>query len=416
MKLQIITTNVAKLKKDFADFALSDISEPLSLDVFDVNIIDLTASNLWISKSNNNNTVDKIADLESINVMVEHHKRAIIVYVLPQNIEFHYAFSNGSYLKKERLKNIVPNLHSILIHSFPKKYSLPPIIYERTKTTLKETSYNADFYFEYGYGNEITVSDQSEKITTIRKEDNLFFTTLDIMSSETSLANYLMTIAPPTKSESIPELVKLIAFFDDNRLKMNIAIQEDIIKKAQGIIEDSNERLKENAFYKSILYSNGEELVAVVFPILEQILDCDLSQFKDEKKEDFLIKKSSYTFIGEIKGVTSNIKNEFISQIDVHFQGYKDKLAEEGKIEKVHQILIIKPFRNKPLQDRSPVNEEQIKLAERNGCLVIETVTLLKLFEQFKMNKIDTSFCENLFAKRTGLLTESDFYVSVNKD
>ena len=97
-------------------------------------------------------------------------------------------------------------------------------------------------------------------------------------------------------------------------------------------------KLKENLRYKSILYSNGDDLVRVVFEILENILDCDLSKFEDIKKEDFLIKKDNYTFIGEIKGVTSNVKNEHISQVDVHYQKYMDKLNEEKIQERVKEL------------------------------------------------------------------------------
>ena len=62
------------------------------------------------------------------------------------------------------------------------------------------------------------------------------------------------------------------------------------------------------------MYTNGEQLVEVVFDILESFFSYSLSEFKDEKKEDFLIKLDSVTFIGEIKGITSNVKSEHVSQ------------------------------------------------------------------------------------------------------
>ena len=169
------------------------------------------------------------------------------------------------------------------------------------------------------------------------------------------------------------------------------------------------DNLRENARIKSILYTNGDELAEVVFSILEKILACDLSEFVDEKKEDFLIKKDEYTIIGEIKGVTSNIKSEHISQVDVHYHGYLDKLAEESKCENVYQVLIMNPFRNKPLSERDPVHDTQILLAERNGCLIIETVTLLKLYEKLIAGEIDVTTCEKLFTEKSGILKESDF-------
>ena len=66
---------------------------------------------------------------------------------------------------------------------------------------------------------------------------------------------------------------------------------------------------------KSVLYTNGDELVQVVFEILEELLGCDLSQFVDLKKEDFLFTIEDTTFIGEIKGVNSNVKNPNITQL-----------------------------------------------------------------------------------------------------
>ena len=139
--------------------------------------------------------------------------------------------------------------------------------------------------------------------------------------------------------------------------------------------------------------------------MLEALLDCDLSSFKDEKAEDFLIKKDKHTFIGEIKGVTSNVKSEHISQLDVHYQTYLDKLRENTEDEKVHQLLILNPLRNKPLQSREPVHEIQIKLAKRNECLIIETVTLLRIYEQFLMKKITSEQCMEVFSTETGLLS-----------
>ena len=94
--------------------------------------------------------------------------------------------------------------------------------------------------------------------------------------------------------------------------------------------------------------------------IEEKVLDCNLSGFIDEKNEDFLIQFQDVSFIGEIKGVTSNIKSENISQLDVHYQGYMDKLQEENRTETVKQILIMNPFRTKPLSERAEVHEKQI--------------------------------------------------------
>ena len=181
-------------------------------------------------------------------------------------------------------------------------------------------------------------------------------------------------------------------------------------------------QLEDVTIYKSSVYENVKGTFdvivsnppiragkTIVFEILEQLLDCDLSDFVDEKREDFLIKKESCTLIGEIKGVTSNIKNEHISQVDVHYQGYMGRLQEENLSENMHQLLIMNPFRNKEPSQREPVHEQQIALAERNGCLLIETITLLHIFEKFLAGSISSEQCIAIFSNHTGLLKESDF-------
>lgn len=211
------------------------------------------------------------------------------------------------------------------------------------------------------------------------------------------------------KKETAPAWFSTVNFGDDIEQREIIKKSEAEIDAAKQKISDAKIQLEKNAEYKSILYTNGDELVRIVFEILEQLLDCDLSDFVDEKREDFLIKKESCTLIGEIKGVTSNIKNEHISQVDVHYQGYMGRLQEENQSENVHQLLIMNPFRNKEPSQREPVHELQIALAERNGCLIIETITLLHIFEKFLTGSISSEQCIAVFSNRIGLLKESDF-------
>lgn len=81
----------------------------------------------------------------------------------------------------------------------------------------------------------------------------------------------------------------------------------------------------------------------------------------------------------EIKGINSSVKSENISQLDVHYQGYIDENTEVDS-DKVRAILIINHQRNKPIESREPVHTRQIELAKRNRSLIVETITLLKLF------------------------------------
>jgi hypothetical protein len=67
-------------------------------------------------------------------------------------------------------------------------------------------------------------------------------------------------------------------------------------------------------------------------------------------------------------------------------------------------ILIINHQRNKPLENREPINENQINLSKRNGSLIIETITLLELFEKFKFGEITSEECIEMLSQNTGLL------------
>ena len=110
------------------------------------------------------------------------------------------------------------------------------------------------------------------------------------------------------------------------------------------------------------------------------------------------------TFIGEIKGVTTNVKSEHISQLDVHLQSYLDQLEEEQQSENVKSILIINHQRNKCLSERQPVHDNQIMLAKRNNSLINETITLLNIFEKFISNEINVDEVKTLFREKIGLL------------
>jgi hypothetical protein len=193
-------------------------------------------------------------------------------------------------------------------------------------------------------------------------------------------------------------------YFDDDEQKKSIIQNQGQIQVLNDKIRNASDKLKQNEKYKSILITNGNDLVTVVFEMLEKMLNCNLSNFSDEKKEDFLIKKENITFIGEIKGITSNVKSENIAQIERHYQSYLDTLQEKGVEENVKQILIINFFRTKPLSEREDVNETQIKLAQKYGSLIITTETLLKLFEQFSKNEITTDKIISILSKETGLL------------
>lgn len=281
------------------------------------------------------------------------------------------------------------------------------ITYEKTTTMLGKTKILADFNllnFSESDFEPITFSINSNKVTTV-KNSKYIVTTLNILKDEEILKKFIKEYCKnENQKQEIPEWIQDVNFFDDEELKENKNKNLTRIRELNALNAEIDIKVKKNLEYKSILYTNGDELVKVVLEILDEILEYDSSEFVDEKREDFLIKKEDVTFVGEIKGLSSAVKNENVSQLDVHVQSYLDDLQQEGTEEKVKGLLIINHQRNKPIEERQEVHEHQIKLATRNESLIIETTTLLKIYEKYKLGDMTKEECKKLFKDNIGLL------------
>ena len=181
-----------------------------------------------------------------------------------------------------------------------------------------------------------------------------------------------------------------------------------LIDKYNKIIQETKLKLDENMKYKSILVNNSNELTKVIYEIIEYIFDVDLSSFVDMKKEDFLFEKNNISYIGEIKGVTSNVRSEYISQLDVHYYSYLDRLQEEGVQKDIRKLLIINYERNKNVTERTAVHQIQIDLAIRNSILIIDTLNLLKLYEGILKGIISKQKMIEYVNLKTGLCNIED--------
>lgn len=414
--IQIIGYN----QKDYSDFSNSDyiismINNPKSFDEFEINIIDFSNKNIWCNNNDSTRSINIMNDFINIGIIIKNAVKSKIIVVYPQNSTFYYDHSSyqKSYHKNIELKNMLSELVSHLITSAIdyKNYSLQ---FENTTTKLNSYDYEASFFFTgVAESNRKTFSYKSEKTTTIHLEDkNLFLTTLNIFNSIALLHNFLQEMELLQNNENAPEWIQSIIMFDDEKQQENIDKSTATINVARNEIEKSTDILMRNSRWKSVLYSNGTQLVDVVFEMLNNLLDCDLSGFIDKKREDFAIIKENVTFVGEIKGVTSNVRSENISQLDVHYQSYIDKLHEDGKSETVKSILIINHQRNKAPNQREPVHNNQIQLAIRNGSLIIESSTLLKMFEMYQNQHMNASDCISVFAEKTGILKIEDIIKS----
>ena len=218
------------------------------------------------------------------------------------------------------------------------------------------------------------------------------------------MINFLKAIGLIHENVDVPQWMEGIHMFDDIRQIDVIRESREKIQEAQNSIKAAEDIMSQNERYKSILYTSGDKLVEVVLDILGQMLGYDFSVFEDKKKEDFLAEIGDDVFIGEIKGVNHNVKSENVSQLDVHYQSF---LEDSGKSENhVFALLIMNHQKNKDLTKREPVHENQVKLAKRNGSLIIDTFVLLKLFEKYKSEEISREYCMQLLKNNTGILNQ----------
>ena len=338
MKIQVITNNELNWTES-QNLKFSSLSNLQAPDEFGINLIDLSSKDLWYNDKQTSGTINKINDIEPISQMVTRKTKSIVIYILPQNISYHYYKLGDKYYNEKELKNLPDLILNVCNSATPKDNHIQKrLVYENTTTRIGEQEYKASFYFEELI-EPLTKSQCSEKPTTISFGNDIYHTTLDVLDTQDKLDNFLKYLFSDKSIEEIPEWAKEIKILNDKKLLETIEDNERKIDELNNNITVAKNRLQENERINSILYSHGEQLVEVVFSILKEILSCNLDDFVDEKKEDFIIKKEKYTIIGEIKGITSNIKNEHISQTDVHYQGYMDKIQEEEKNENVSSSL-----------------------------------------------------------------------------
>ena len=399
--IQILTYTGKETEFQGKDVVLSSIHGAKSLDTFDINVIILEDDGLWHYKGSDIYSIDDIYDLNSLSIMIARSKKAKNIILLPQNKYCYYSYYSfdQEYTEREELKNMIPHICRIISELYVNVAGID-IVYENNNTTINGNEIKSSFYFETT-DNVLLESDKSKKPTTIDLE-GLVLSTLYLKNYD-QILNFLREINLIHDKQDVPAWMEGVKMFDDNMQLKIIDENNQAIKTANDNISRAMSRINKNNEYKSILYTSGDELVNVVFEILEDMLGCDLSQFEDRKKEDFLFEKDGCVFIGEIKGVNHNVKNENVTQLDVHYQGYLDE-HDDCQEDNIKAILIMNHQKNKPIDTREPVHERQINLAKRNGSLIIETITLLRLFEKYMAGSITRENCLELFKMEEGLL------------
>ena len=287
--------------------------------------------------------------------MINNSKKTNIVICLPQNLKYHckYYDENRYY----QLKDMIPTFSKILEQLIP--FNGFNIIYENNINQIGGELISSSFYFSQKEFENLIFSKDSEKVTSIKKS-NIILTTIDLVNKEKPevLLEFLKEIKLIKENIDFPSWLYKYEFDDDQTQKDNITQAKKQIQIQKEIIEKANEKLQKN----------------------------------------------SLTYIGEIKGVTSNVKYENISQLEVHYSKYMDKLQEENKEEKIKKILIMNYERTKEIEKRDNINFMQIELAEKNNTLIIDTKSLLTIYEKLLQGILNKSQVIEYIKSNSGII------------
>jgi len=409
--IQVITGNAGIFRnfKEINGYTLSEFKKPQVFDGFELNILDLSFEDLWKYNKCVIEDINMIKDLSHYYEMIEDNVNTKILIILPQNIMFKYNFySSRGYINSEDLKNLTDFI-SQKIYENVYNYNFT-LNFGENSIKLKELNITADFYFnKTGIKEEqkILKSDKSNKLTTIKVDENIYFTTLDLMKSKEILEAFLekTKIIDASNEEEEPEWFNDIKILDDVDIENEVSQIEEEITKLQKKKENKLIKLEENKEIKSVLYQTDKKLQKIAIKMLDEMLGYEDKEFIDEMEEDYRICKGENTFLIETKGLLRNVNGNDINKTDGHVQIYIDKLEEEGKDqdkEKVKGIFIVANQRNRRIEERDKLPERQITLAKKYNILIIRTEQLLKLYEDFINKNIKTQEIIELFKTKIG--------------
>lgn len=362
-----------------------------NFDKYDLIIVDLNDPHVWEKESL---TKSFILSEECTQIKIDRKilRENQIMMLLPQNFLIKESFktnnlSEDMYWFTSQTKYLFNKL--ILLEHSPtiveinkKKYSSDFILIEDEDND--ESDFEENILFQEEKAKYI---DREDYTVTAMYQDNSTVITLNIKNWN-DLNNILDYLYNETKVSEIPKWIEEIIMFDDDKQLEIIQLSEQRIKEQQELIEKSNKKLDQNKRYKSILYSQSDELVEVVTEMFEEMLEINLAGFVDMKKEDLSFAIGNDIFIVEIKGLSSNIKMNNLSQLDRHYTDYIDEHPDVDS-NSIYKLLVVNAQRNDPVGKRKKVHESQIDAAKRKyGQLIIETSELLKLYEKYKNQQV----------------------------
>lgn len=398
MKIQYLSYK----KKNIEGFTCNEIKSPHAFDSFDVNIVSLDDYDVWKVSNNQGFPLDIDKELVNLYTIISTSQSPTII-LLPQDITINYDYWSNTYHKYEYIRLCLNGLFSKnlrSLHASNYTYS-----FENNITKIHDLSIKSAFYFSNVLSSEIiSKSKDSNKPTTIYDSVNQVYYSFLKLERYEEIMTFLSYLKIDNKEIDIPNWLKDYSFFNDEKLLVE---KEITSKKIEELIMESKKiekSIDNNIFYKKSLIVNGDELVVIVYKILQELLAVDLSDFIDKKHEDFNFVINNIRIIGEIKGVTTNVKNAHISQLDNHVSEYKDSNEEVGIEESLKPILIINHQRSIPINEREPINITQEKKAIKENVLIIETYTLLKLLEKYRNSEVARNEIIEMITGRSGIL------------
>ncbi|KXT64475.1 hypothetical protein [Streptococcus sp. DD04] len=401
MQIQLINYN-GRNENNYSVTECNSFGQAHSLDSYDLNIIDLTSSSIWLNHSSITDfeRLDCDNDFGTLSTSIDNSSKTKFLYILPPNIYFktYYdrrnSMSSKEFLIKSQLKDIITYLVKNLEKVIPIDIDL---YYEKTHTNLLGTKLSADFYFDskmgenyydgYNLPEDMAYSDGSEKLVFV-SHGKYSLTTLQANNNDELLV-LIQNVLIDESEEKEPDWFQDLQFFDDSKQSEVIQIENKKIEESKDKIKISKEIIRENKHFESILFKSGPELESILIEMLEKMCDVQ-NEFEDNKNEDYSFEKDGIHYIFEFKGLTKDVKKSNISQLVTHGHIYEE--TKEVGADLIKKIIIVNRFKDTKPEERLPVSNNVIEVASNaaNNVLIIDSLIFLKMFEQFKTGKLSS--------------------------
>lgn len=376
-KAQFLSLNYCQ----FDNFDCNKFSEFISIGTFDYNIIDLSNDDIYDFDgvmTDPDYSYGAVKDLKLINKSIEEYQNSKIIFFLPQNFTFKSDYYCGSCIAED-----TDLLLTFLLKIFPFFDQIKEgINFENSLTDINGHQFKSDFVFSSNLSKyAITRTVATNKITTVMI-GNYIFTTL---VANRFVIDALIKYFPCNDLEPQPYWASEIKILNDKTIEDEKKCLVEKINASKERIEILNKELSDNDYIKSSLWAAGNQLVDVIYKMVQEIFGVDLTNFKDIMQADFAFCENDCHIVGEIKGTNTNVNNSHISKTENHRQEYIVELVNK-KINfdenNVYGVLIINHQADKKPEERVHIDKKQIDYAKRFKILIIETSTLIKLYEK----------------------------------